>query len=72
MFETAGTDGNADAAVEKLQCSLIIQMAVFTGDFNGKVDKAVAQMKESYRCSYKCSFNTGCYGFSRKSYSRSW
>merc|ERR1712002_1228398 len=53
-----GTDGNADAAVEKLQCALIIQMAVFTGDFNGKVDKAVAQMKESYRCSYKCSFNT--------------
>jgi len=66
-----GTDGNANAAVEKLQCSLIIQMAVFTGDFNGKVDQAVTQMKESYRCNYKCSFNTGCYGFSRKSYSRS-
>merc|ERR1712096_3133 len=60
-----GTDGNANAAVEKLQCALIIQMAVFTGDFNGKVDKAVVQMKESYRCNYKCSFSTGCYGFSR-------
>merc|ERR1712183_50021 len=45
-----GTDGNANAAVEKLQCALIIQMAVFTGDFNGKVDQAVTQMKESYRC----------------------
>merc|ERR1712202_43966 len=66
-----GTDGNANAAVEKLQCALIIQMAVFTGDFNGKVDQAVTQMKDSYRCNYKCSFNTGCYGFSRKSYSRS-
>merc|ERR1712096_555683 len=66
-----GTDGNANAAVEKLQCALIIQMAVFTGDFNGKVDQAVTQMKESYRCNYKCSFSTGCYGFSRKSFSRS-
>merc|ERR1719466_556301 len=66
-----GTDGNANAAVEKLQCALIIQMAVFTGDFNDKVDQAVTQMKDSYRCNYKCSFNTGCYGFSRKSYSRS-
>merc|ERR1712096_266553 len=34
-------------------------------------DQAVTQMKDSYRCNYKCSFNTRCYGFSRKSYSRS-
>jgi len=59
------------AAMEKYECDLIIQIAVFTGDFNSKVDEAVGKMKESYRCNYKCFFNTGCYGFSRKAYSRS-
>jgi len=39
--------------------------------FKTKIDAAVLKMKNSYRCNYKCYFNTGCYGFSRRSYTRS-
>jgi len=67
----AGTTKNAKDAMDKYECDLIIQIAVFTNQFNSKVDIAVAEMKEKYRCNYKCFFQTGCYGFSRKSYSRS-
>merc|ERR1712038_1703362 len=35
------------------------------------VDAAVKEMKENYRCNYKCFFQTGCFGFSRRSFSRS-
>jgi len=68
--ETDKVDSYA-AAMEKYECDLVIQIAVLTGDFNSKVDEAVTKLKESYRCNYKCFFNTGCYGFSKKTYSRS-
>merc|ERR1739838_1139204 len=41
------------------------------GEFRKKVEAVVAQLKESYRCNYKCYFQIGCRGFSRRSYSRS-
>jgi len=67
----AGKADGYTAAMEKYECDLIIQLAVLTGDFNGKVDEAVTQLKDSYRCNSKCYFNIGCYGFSQRSYSRS-
>ena len=41
-------------------------------DFRTKVEAVVKQLEESYRCNYKCYFQIGCRGFSRRSYSRSW
>merc|ERR1739838_131646 len=40
-------------------------------DFRTKVEAVVKQLEESYRCNYKCYFQIGCRGFSRRSYSRS-
>jgi len=67
----AGTTKTAKDAMAKYECDLIIQIAVFTNQFNQKVDAAVKEMKENYRCNYKCFFQTGCFGFSRRSFSRS-
>ena len=65
-------DANHDAAMEAYYNELCDQLAIDVAAFQGEVDTAVAALKESYRCNYKCYFQTGCYGFSRKSYSRSW
>merc|ERR1712032_1595887 len=57
-------------------------MAAYNTELSGEVDTAVTDfetelttavdaLKTSYRCNYKCYFQTGCYGFSRRSYSRS-
>merc|ERR1739838_164019 len=40
-------------------------------EFRKKVEAVVKQLEESYRCNYKCYFQIGCRGFSRRSYSRS-
>jgi hypothetical protein len=47
------------------------QVDIDVAAFQSEVDTAVEAIKESYRCNYKCYFQTGCYGFSRRSYSRS-
>lgn len=39
--------------------------------FKTKIEAAVLKIKNCYRCNYKCYFNSGCYGFSRRSYRRS-
>jgi len=39
--------------------------------FQAQLDLYITQIKESYRCFSRCLFRTGCYGFSRKSFSRS-
>lgn len=60
-----------EAVIEKYTCDMIVEIAAYTGDYNKKVDAAIAAMKINYRCSYKCYFSTGCYGFNRKTFQRS-
>jgi len=60
-----------EAAVEKYQCALVIQIAVYVNQFRQAATRAGVQMKENYRCNYKCYFATGCYGFSRKAFQKS-
>jgi len=62
---------NYEEAINRYECSLTIEVAVLVDEFRLSIDSAVAQLKDNYRCNYKCYFNTGCYGFSRKTYSRS-
>merc|ERR1712032_451263 len=45
--------------------------ADFLAKFQAQLGLYVTQMKESYRWNSRCLFRTGCYGFSRKSFSRS-
>ncbi len=59
------------AALEKYQCALVIQIAVYVDQFRTAATRAGAEMKENYRCKYKCYFATGCYGFSRKAFQKS-
>merc|ERR1712002_197757 len=56
---------------EKNTCDMVFEIAAYTNDYNSKVDAAVKAMKINYRCSYKCYFSTGCYGFNRKTFQRS-
>ena len=50
------------------EAELTAQVNADVAAFQGEVDTAVAALKESYRCNYKCYFNTGCYGFNRRSF----
>ena len=42
--------------------------AWYVEKFKEKIDAAVQELKDCYRCNYKCYFNTGCYGFNRRSF----
>jgi len=55
----------------KYECDLENEVAALVSDFRVKVNEAVEQLKESYRCNYKCFFTTGCYTFAKRSYTRS-
>merc|ERR1711872_187499 len=60
-----------EGVIEKYTCDMVFEIAAYTNDYNSKVDAAVKAMKINYRCSYKCYFSTGCYGFNRKTFQRS-
>ena len=42
----------------------------YVNEFKKKIEAAVTQLLDCYRCNYKCYFNTGCYGFNRRSFSQ--
>ena len=51
---------------------LAAEVDALVTEFQGQVDIAIAEFKEKYRCSYKCFFATGVYGFNRKRSAKSW
>jgi len=71
LYADKSKDAQYDNAMINYEAELTAQVNADVAAFQGEVDTAVAALKESYRCNYKCYFQTGCYGFSRKSYSRS-
>merc|ERR1739838_988567 len=69
----AGT-GHANTSTAKMveyKKKLDKEVEKLVKEFRKKVEAVVAQLKDSYRCNYKCYFQIGCRGFSRRSYSRS-
>jgi len=60
-----------ETAMSNYKTMLDCEKANLIAAFKTKIDAAVLKLKNSYRCNYKCYFNTGCYGFSRRSYRRS-
>jgi len=69
----AGKDKHADheTAMTAYNTELSGEVDTAVTDFETELTTAVDALKTSYRCNYKCYFQTGCYGFSRRSYSRS-
>jgi len=69
----AGKEKHADheAAMTAYNTELSRQVDTDVSAFESELATAVNELKTSYRCNSKCYFQTGCYGFSRRSYSRS-
>jgi hypothetical protein len=65
--ENIKTDTYGDA-MEEYQRLLDCDKDWYIEDFRTKIEAAVTQLKDCYRCNYKCYFNTGCYGFNRRSF----
>ena len=55
-------------AMDAYQGLLDSDKAWFIQEFKKKIEAAVQELKDCYRCNYKCYFNTGCYGFNRRSF----
>merc|ERR1739838_44694 len=69
----AGT-GHANTSTAKMveyKKKLEDEVDLLVEEFRKKVEAVVAQLKETWGCNYKCYFQIGCRGFSRRSYSRS-
>jgi len=56
--------------VAQFQAGLQAKMDAAIAEFKPLIEQGIIQVKESYRCCYKCVFRSGCYTFSRASYSK--
>lgn len=56
--------------IAQYQTELQAKMEAAIAEFKPLIEQGLVQVKESYRCCYKCVFRSGCYTFSRKSYAK--
>jgi hypothetical protein len=71
LYGTKAKGANYDTAMQRYKAILDNEKCCLTDQFKCKIDEAVKTIKDCYRCNYKCYFNTGCYGFARRQYTKS-
>jgi len=72
LYADKTKDEDYETAITNYNNQLTAEIEQLIGEFQSKIDTSVAKLKENYRCNYKCYFQTGCYGFSRKTFTQSW
>jgi len=67
LYDGKDKPANYAEFLEQLKKELTVKLEADLAEFRKQIESVLTQMKDSYRCNYKCLIRSNCYQFAKKS-----